>query len=72
MKTLSVESINRTAPYPVENMEGTNLYVFTSDSGVELAVDFLDDEIITSSESYQLIVSNVNNSHILLAIKRCS
>lgn len=58
---LSIETINSKSPYLVDMVSDFGPFVFTSDSGVELAVDFVDDDLITSTESYQLVVSNVNN-----------
>ena len=58
---LSIETINSKPPYLVDMVSDFGPFVFTSDSGVELAVDFVDDDLITSTESYQLVVSNVNN-----------
>lgn len=43
---LSIERINSKSPYLVEKASDTGPYVFTSDSGVELAIDFVDDNII--------------------------
>ena len=58
---LSIERINSKSPYLVEKASDTGPYFFTSDSGVELAIDFVDDNIITVAESYQLLITNVNN-----------
>ena len=58
---LSLETINSRSPYFVDMVSDKGPFAFTSDSGVELAVDFVDDDLITTTESYQLVVSNVNN-----------
>ena len=58
---LSIEAVNRKSPYIVEAVSDFGPFVFTSDSGVELAIDFVDDDLITSADSYQLVISNVNN-----------
>ena len=62
INALSIEDINSVAPYKVQPV-GDNrvIYTFVTDSGVELAIDFMDDDLITSAESYQLVISNVNN-----------
>lgn len=58
---LSLETINSRSPYFVDMVSDNGPFAFTSDSGVELAVDFVDDDLITTTESYKLVVSNVNN-----------
>ena len=58
---LSIGVINSKSPYYVDMVSSYGPFVFTSDNGVELAVDFVDDDLITSADSYQLVVSNVNN-----------
>ena len=63
MNALSLESINKRSPYVVGLYSDCGPYLFTSDNGVELAVDFIDDELITKAISYQLVISNVNNRH---------
>ena len=60
---LSIETINSKSLYLVDMVSDFGPFVFTSDSGVELAVDFVDDDLITTTESYQLVVSNY--SHIV-------
>ena len=62
INALSIEDINSVAPYKVQPV-GDNrvIYTFVTDSGVELAIDFMDDDLIPSAESYQLVISNVNN-----------
>lgn len=57
---LSIEKINGKSPYHVEEVLGRILH-FTSDSGVELAINFIDDDLLTTAESYQLVISNVKN-----------
>ena len=51
---LSLETINSRSPYFVDMVSDKGPFAFTSDSGVELAVDFVDDDLITSADSYQL------------------
>lgn len=60
MNGLSLESINRKSPYLVGDSSGNGFFSFTSDTGVELAVYFIEDELITTSDSYQLVLINVN------------
>lgn len=58
---LSIEQINSKAPYQVEKDEETGSYDFFSDSGAHITVFFDEDFMITSGESYQLIIGNANN-----------
>ena len=53
---LSIETINSKSPYLVDMVSDFGPFAFSSDSGVELAVDFVDDDLITTTESYQLVV----------------
>ena len=61
INSLSLEHINSKSPYIVDAVSDCGPFMFTSDSGVELAVGFIDDDLITSADSYQLVISNVNN-----------
>lgn len=43
-------------------MGGTsNSYCFTTDYGIDYSVDFVEDDLISSDESYQLIIAKLNN-----------
>ena len=61
MKELSLEVINQSAPYTVLYVALTDDFMFRTDAGVELAIAFIEDDLIRSGESYQLVISNVNN-----------
>ena len=63
MNVLSITSINNRSPYVVNKYSDCGPFLFTSDSGVELAVSFVDDDLITKATSFQLVISNVNNKH---------
>ena len=63
MNVLSITSINNRSPYVVNKYSDCGPFLFTSDSGVELAVSFVDDDLITKATSFQLVISNVNNRH---------
>lgn len=57
---LSLDSINRKAPYLVEQDCITGSYDFVTDAGVQISMDFQDDFLIQSDTSYQLIIGNSN------------
>lgn len=60
MRKLDVLRINEAAPYKVvEAKNRQNYYSFTSNADVRFVVGFDEDHFITS-ESYQLIVANIN------------
>lgn len=61
MNPLSVDSINYRAPYRVAMGETAISYCFTTDYDVDYSIDFIDDDLINSDESYQLIIANLNN-----------
>ena len=54
MNALSVEAINQHAPYHVEKIDNREMYTFVSDTGVELIIGFMKDDLITSAPTYQL------------------
>ena len=58
---LSIERINADAPYKVEKDEVTGSYDFVTDVGVHITIYFDEDFMITTGESYQLIIGNANN-----------
>lgn len=53
--------VNLAAPYHVEKGEVRGSYEFATDSGVEIGIGFMEDDLITSDVSYQFIISNLNN-----------
>lgn len=61
MNVLSVEAINAVSPYCVYKTEDTGLYRFTSDSDIEFIVGFEPDDLILSDETYQFVITNVDN-----------
>ena len=52
---LSLDAINERAPYHVDYLSDADTYVFTTDTDVELAVYFIDDELIQSDLALSLI-----------------
>lgn len=61
MEQLSIERINENAPYKVSMGETKISYCFTTCHGVDYSIDFVDDDLIESDASYQLIIANLNN-----------
>lgn len=60
MTDLDIEKINQISPYKVYTSHRKGYYGFISKSGVEFVVGFDEDEFL-SSDSYQLIIANVNH-----------
>lgn len=60
MELLSIEEINRLAPYKVTRAKSPNTYRFMTDFDVDIAISFDVDEMLVSCESYQFNISNVN------------
>lgn len=57
---LSLDIINKEAPYKVYRDEVTESYDFVTSYGVRISVDFEDDILIQADVSYQLIIGNSN------------
>lgn len=57
---LSLDIINKKAPYKVEWDEVTGAFDFVTGHGVRISVDFEEDFLIQSDTSYQLIIGNSN------------
>lgn len=60
INTLSLDIINKKAPYKVEWDEVTGSFDFVTGYGVRISVDFEEDFLIQSDTSYQLIIGNSN------------
>ena len=59
---LSLEHINSgETPYQVEPTEQNGFYQFFTDGGVHYSVGFMEDDVLLSKNSYQLIIANINN-----------
>lgn len=59
---LSLERINSgETPYQVEPTEQNGFYQFFTDGGVHYSVGFMEDDVLLSKNSYQLIIANINN-----------
>ena len=61
MNALSLDAINTKASYIVEWDNETGTFGFVTDSGVEIVIDFMVDDLIQTDVSYQLVISNANN-----------
>lgn len=62
MMSVSIERINATSPYKVEQTSYGD-FVFQTRSNVIYGVAFLDDAPIGGCETYQLTISNKNDRH---------
>lgn len=58
---LSLKRINENSSYPVEIAGEDGFYQFFTDGGVHYSVGFMEDDILLSQNSYQLIIANINN-----------
>lgn len=61
MHPLSLELINKVAAYPVVCNEQDGFFHFFTDGGIHYSVGFIEDDILLSKKSYQLIIANLNN-----------
>ena len=61
MQSLSLERINQAASYPIIRNEQDGFFHFFTDYGVHYSVGFIEDDVLVSGESYQLIIANLNN-----------
>jgi len=58
---LSLKRINENSSYPVETTGEDGFYQFFTDGEVHYSVGFMEDDILLSQNSYQLIIANINN-----------
>lgn len=58
---LSLDVINSKAPYHVWMSDIDGSFKFLSDANIVFVVDFMVDDLITSGNTYQLIIGNVGN-----------
>lgn len=61
MNALSLDRINESASYPVEACEKEGFFQFFTDNGTHYSIGFMEDDILLSWDSFQLIVANINN-----------
>ena len=61
MNPLCLGHLNSVSPYKVKRDEASGLYYFITKNQVQLTIDFMDDDLITTAESYQFVINNANN-----------
>ncbi len=61
MNRLCVDDINIVSPYKVFEDTKTNCLYFITKNGVQLVIDFMEDDLIHSAECYQFGINNANN-----------
>ena len=61
MNPLSCHRINVASPYRVEYGPTIHSYRFLTDYGVGYSIDFVEDDLLVSNETYQFIIANLNN-----------
>lgn len=57
---LSLKRINENSSYPVETTGEDGFYQFFTDGGVHYSVGFMEDDILLSQNSYQLIIAPIS------------
>ena len=58
---INLDRFNARSPYKVTPAETDGFYEFTTDYGVIYSVGFMPDDSIISKNTYQFIITNVNN-----------
>lgn len=66
---LSLKHINENSSYPVETAGEDGFYQFFTDEEVHYPVGFMEDDILLSRNSYQLIIANINNHKSPVTVK---
>ena len=61
IEPLSIERINADAPYLVESIGKAGFYQFFTDGGEHYSIGFMEDDILLTRDSFQLIIANINN-----------
>ena len=61
MNLLNVDNINKISPYEVNIDPVTGYLYFVTKYGIQLTIDFSEDDLIHSAECYQLSINNANN-----------
>lgn len=57
----SIDRINHLAPYRVWLSESDGSFRFVSDFNIEFVIDFMEDDLLKSALSYQLLIGNIGN-----------
>ena len=53
MNPLDIDEINKLSPYKVNKDPLTGYLYFVTKNGIQLVIDFIDDDLIHSAECYQ-------------------
>ena len=61
IEPLSIERINADAPYLVESIGKAGFYQFFTDGGAHYSIGFMEDDILLTRDSFQLIIAYINN-----------
>lgn len=61
MNPLDIDEINKLSPYKVNKDPLTGYLYFVTKNGIQLVIDFIDDDLIHSAECYQLGINNANH-----------
>ena len=62
MNKLSIDSINSSSPYEAFFRKDFGDIYSLPNYEVQYSIDFIEDDLLTQSESYQFIIQNINNS----------
>ena len=58
---LDIDEINKLSPYKVNKDPLTGYLYFVTKNGIQLVIDFIDDDLIPAAGCYQLGINNANN-----------
>ena len=61
MNPLDIDEINKLSPYKVNKDPITGYLYFVTKNGIQLVIDFIEDDLIHSAECYQFGINNANN-----------
>ena len=61
INSLSLEDINQKTPYKVWMSDKDRSFRFMSDAEIVFVVDFMADDLISSGNTFQLIIGNIGN-----------
>ena len=71
MNPLDIDEINKLSPYKVNKDPLTGYLYFVTKNGIQLVIDFIDDDLIHSAECYQLGINNATvHHHVTFMSKR--
>ena len=58
MNPLDIDEINKLSPYKVNKDPNTGYLYFVTKNGIQLVIDFIEDDLIHSAECYQFGINN--------------